>query len=543
MYQSSLFLAAALVGTTVALTSVALVQPVAMANSATEVEGVARSVTVKIKLQKRQSIGSGIIVHRKGDLYTLVTNQHVVCGEGRGRCSQLLAEEIYKLELPDGQQYQVQKSSIKILGNNLDLAIIQFRSNRNYKVAKISNTEKLKVNDNIYTAGFPAEQPGFSFSEGGVIATVEKRMIGDGGGYTIIYDALTLPGMSGSGVFNSSGQLVAVHGQGDRFKENTDTYNKSTIDTKMGLNRGIPIRWLVQNLADLGIYLENNNNISKVKVARPQVPASADEFFITGYNSLIDPGGNVAAGKEKAIQDLSKAIQINPQYAVAYFIRAIVYEQIHQFYLSLDDYDKAISINPRAFLAYSNRGILKHENLNDYPGALNDYNQAISINPKYDAAYYNRGLLKHLKLNDLEGALADYSTTISLNPGAFLAYNNRGILKYENFSDYPGALNDYNQSVSINSKYTEAYYNRANLKYTKLSDYQGALLDYNRAISIDPKFIAAYYNRALLKYTNLNDRAGAIQDFRQVVRLSREQGQTENLDRAIQALKALEATE
>jgi S1-C subfamily serine protease len=152
MYRSSWFLTAALMGTTVALIQIVLVQPMAAAKSASEVEAIARSVAVEIKLQKDGSVGSGVIINKKGDLYTLVTNGHVVCGDRR--CAELPSGESYNLGLADGQQYRVKASSIRLLGNDLDLAIIQFRSNRNYAVAKMAAPGNLKTEDKVYTADF-----------------------------------------------------------------------------------------------------------------------------------------------------------------------------------------------------------------------------------------------------------------------------------------------------------------------------------------------------------------------------------------------------
>jgi S1-C subfamily serine protease len=169
MYRSSLFLTAALVGTTVAL-----VQPVAAAISASEVEAIARAVAVEIKLKSNSSVGSGVIIDRQGDLYTLVTNKHVVCGSSS--CSELKAGEIYSLGLSDDQRYQVKGSSVRLLGDDLDLAIIQFRSSRNYAVAKVAAAGSLKVEDEVYASGFPCDrgsnpcQPlGYTFGEGSAI--------------------------------------------------------------------------------------------------------------------------------------------------------------------------------------------------------------------------------------------------------------------------------------------------------------------------------------------------------------------------------------
>jgi tetratricopeptide (TPR) repeat protein/S1-C subfamily serine protease len=523
MYRSSLFLTAAFVGTTVAL-----IQPVAAAKSASEIQSIARAVTVEIKRQKQQDNGSGIIIQKQGDLYTLVTNRHVICG--KSDCSKIPANEVFTLNFSDGSKYKVPNSSIKLLGssdNIVDLAIIQFRSNRNYAVAKVAAPGSLKVEDVVYTSGFPCDrdsepcQPlGYLFGKGNAIAVVNKRLTGDGGGYTIVYNAETLPGMSGGGIFNNSGELVAIHGYGDQFKENTKLDDKSRVGSKIGYNRGIPVRWLVQNLAELGIYIGTERPAFGIRAARSQAPTTADEYFIAGFDKYVEPGNNVKAGKKQAIQKFSRAIQLNPKYKSAYFGRAIAYEQIQEFRQSLSDYNQSISLDPKDYNAYNNRALLKANNLNDIQGALADYNQSISINPKNSNAYYNRALLKANNLNDIQGALADYNQSISINPKNFQAHTNRAVLKADKLNDIQGALADYNQAISINPKNFQAYTNRAILKQTKLNDIQGALTDYNQVISINPKNYEAYVGRATLKQTKLNDTQGALADCNQAISIN-----------------------
>jgi tetratricopeptide (TPR) repeat protein/V8-like Glu-specific endopeptidase len=515
MHRTHLFLTAALVGTTIAL-----VQPVAAAKSTAEVEAIAKAVTIEIniKLPQENRNGSGVIIHKQGNLYTLVTNRHVICGTSD--CRSISTDSVFTLELPDGNKYEVPKGAIKLLGssdNIVDLAIIQFRSNRSYAVAKVAAPGNLKVEDKVYTAGYPFTQSGLSFNEGNAIAVVNKRLTGDNGGYTIVYNALTLPGMSGGGVFNSGGQLVAIHGMGDRVKENTYlTSDDYQIGTKIGLNRGIPVRWLVQNLAESGINLGIARNLSNIRVARAQVPITADEYFIAGFNKFVEPGDSIIAGKQQAIQEFSTAIQLSPRYQYAYFVRALVYEQIQKIQQSLADYNQVIALKPNYIEAYFHRSLLKENKLSDIPGALADLNQAILINPNYTDAYNNRALLKRTKLNDIKGALADYNQAID-NSRDFNAYNNRANLKHVNLNDFPGALADYNQAILINPKFFKAYYNRADLKGNKLNDLQGALADYNQAILLNPKSDAAYYNRANLKGDKLNDFQGALADYNQAI--------------------------
>jgi tetratricopeptide (TPR) repeat protein len=542
MYRSSLFLTAALVGTTVAL-----VQPVAAAKSAAEVEVIAKAVTVEIKLKNKGSNGSGIIIQKQGDLYILVTNRHIICG--KGDCSKIPVNEVFTLKLPDGQGYKVPNGSVKLLGskdNTVDLAIIQFRSNRNYAVAKLATSGSLETGDEVYTAGFPSEQPGFTFGAGETIAVVNKRLTGDSGGYTIIYNALTLPGMSGGGVFNSSGQLVAIHGRGDRYKESTligSSNIRYEVGSKIGYNRGIPVYWLLQNLGEVGIELGTDRSISGIRVSRSQVPATADEYFISGFNKFIDPGDSVVAGKQQSIQSFTQAIRLNPKYWYAYFMRALASHQVQNFQQSLNDYNQVLLANPRDYATYFNRGNLKYTKLNDIQGAMADFDQAIIINPKGSEAYASRAHLKYTKLNDIQGSMADFDQAIIINPKYAEAYTNRAYLKDEKLNDIQGSLVDYNQAIVINPKYAVAYYNRAILKKNKLDDVPGAMADFNQAIIINSKYAEAYFSRAGLKYIKLKDRAGAIQDLRKAAQLFRVQGNAQELQQAIKILKMMGATE
>ena len=79
-----------------------------------------------------------------------------------------------------------------------------------------------------------------------------------------------------------------------------------------------------------------------------------------------------------AITDYNNAIERDPNYDSAYFLRGITKFQSGDLQSALTDYNKAIEINANFFIAYFNRGILK-SNLGDKEGAVSDYNKAIGI--------------------------------------------------------------------------------------------------------------------------------------------------------------------
>ena len=74
---------------------------------------------------------------------------------------------------------------------------------------------------------------------------------------------------------------------------------------------------------------------------------------------------------------------------------------------AIQDYSKAIEINPNDAKAYIGRGAAK-DDLEDYRGAIQDYNKAIEINRNDARAYIVRGLAK-LQLGDKDGACLDWS--------------------------------------------------------------------------------------------------------------------------------------
>ena len=49
---------------------------------------------------------------------------------------------------------------------------------------------------------------------------------------------------------------------------------------------------------------------------------------------------------------------------------------------AIGDFTKAIQLDPNYAIAYNNRGLAKYE-LGDKKGAIGDYNEAIRINPNY----------------------------------------------------------------------------------------------------------------------------------------------------------------
>lgn len=77
----------------------------------------------------------------------------------------------------------------------------------------------------------------------------------------------------------------------------------------------------------------------------------------------------------QAIADLSRAIELNPDYADAYIQRGTAYGRSGDNERALEDLDFAISLRPNYALAYNNRGVA-YKLLGDYENARKDFEMA-----------------------------------------------------------------------------------------------------------------------------------------------------------------------
>ena len=196
---------------------------------------------------------------------------------------------------------------------------------------------------------------------------------------------------------------------------------------------------------------------------------------------------------EQAIKDFNKVIELNPNYAEAYYGRGYAYAELNQPERAIEDYSNAIKLNPKLAEAYNNRG-LAYVKLNEYERAIKDYDKAIALNPDDAKAYINRGNA-YANLNEHERAIEDFSEAIALNPDDAEAYINRGNA-YAKLNEHERAIEDYGKAIELNPNYAAAYINRG-VAYAKLNEHERALEDFSKAIELNPAFAEAYSNRGI----------------------------------------------
>ena len=410
-------------GLVCAATTIPIVQIITIAATAPESANTAKAITVKISEPGSQ--GSGVILQHQGNIYTVLTAAHVV----KNKRLQ------YTIATSDGQKYPIVNDSIRIAVTNIDLAVVKFRAATNYPITKLGNCNTLSEGMDLYVSGYPVPTKTitdsvFLFRPGTVSANSNKTFEK---GYSLVYSNDTLPGMSGGAVLNKDGELVAIHGRGDR-----EINTSGDAGAKTGFNLGIPINRFATIASNLGV------NLTQKVAAIPQNTApKADDYYILAWQK------SDAGNYQGALADFDRATHLKPSYVAAYNDRALLKEyRLKDIQGALTDFNRAIQLDPKYANAYINRANLKEIRLNDYRGALIDYDRGIKLNPNLAAAYYNRGELKQ-RMKDYRSALADYNRAIQLDPDDAQAYGNRGYLKYEKLNDRAGGIEDMKKAARL----------------------------------------------------------------------------------------------
>lgn len=144
--------------------------------------------------------------------------------------------------------------------------------------------------------------------------------------------------------------------------------------------------------------------------------------FREGYQALL------RRDYDKAIEYLTRAIEIGDlsrgNQALAYHYRGALYLKRERNDDAIQDLDRALALNPRLATAYSDRGIA-HRRKGQYELAIADYTEAIRLWPEWHDWYVHRGIA-FSAIGRHNEAIADYGSALSLRPNLVSALVARG---------------------------------------------------------------------------------------------------------------------
>ena len=419
-------------GTGITTAALVITQTIpAIAKSATEIAAIAIATTVKIENTLGIPGGSGVIIAKKNNTYTVLTANHVVVNPNVS----------YIVKIKDEQHSVDTVKSLKE-ETGLDLAVVTFTSNMAYSTATFGDSKYASAGANVYVSGFPLSVDVKSDREHefttGMITSIRETA---NEGYAMRYQALTRRGMSGGPVFDTSGHLVGIHGQGDVIGSVKNESSSIPEPLKTGFNAAIPTDSFLDSLA----VAQLNESDLIVDGGKPDEEDTGVDFEAT--KKYVEGIELLQSGDASRANDyLIEAATENPNNALAVYYQGLIDYTQRDISSAIASYNKAIAVNPNFSLAYFSRGLANYR-MGDKQKALEDYDKALQINPTDPWSYLNRGIVRE-DLNNIEGALADYDNAIKIDPDYGKSYHNRGAVRYSQ-RDFKGAITDFEKASEL----------------------------------------------------------------------------------------------
>jgi serine protease Do len=292
-------LASILTGTAVISAIVIVLPSTARALPGTQVNDIAREVTVLIRGE--QSHGSGVIIQKTGNIYYVLTAEHVV-----------RRKDDFKIVTADKQAYSIDYSKIKRI-DGVDMAIVKFTSEKNYPIAKIGAAKNNEGQD-VFVSGWPSNgavgnaaggELVRQFTSGSVSGFLPKSL----NGYSMIYTNVTRAGMSGCPVLDTAGRVVGIHGMGD--KEDARQLMESGFSQEAAMGLAAKIKPGFNYAMPIGVFLEKASSVGidtdTLQIEKSPAPEAGAAYVASSKPDPRDKIDNIKATLQ-SVRDVRETV-------------------------------------------------------------------------------------------------------------------------------------------------------------------------------------------------------------------------------------------
>lgn len=394
----------------------------------------------------------------------IVTNRHVIEKSNR-----------VEVHLIDGKKYAAR--GVLAVDGEGDLALLQVEIPPSVAAPLVIERTEPQEGESIVVIGNPYGLEG-SVSNGIVSAVREIP----GYGKIIQITAPISPGSSGSPVVNMRGQVIGV----------------ATLQAAEGqsLNFAVPSERILQlRLGELQSFSSLNNETQKNR------RAAAERMYSQGLGILSRDDF------ARAVSYFEKAVEIDPNYAEAWYQAGFSYGMIGRHQDALKASRQAARLRPDWAETYINIGASSFA-LGQYKDAAEAYRQATRLDTDNADAHYALGLSLN-RLNRADEEILAYKRAVALKPDFANAFEQLG-LAYFKQKRYAESAAAFEQLKTY--KPDAKTYNYLGETYLEMDKNQESVDAFNNAVSYNPNFDKARFNlgRAYLK---LGDREAAAAQY------------------------------
>lgn len=385
---------------------------IAQTQSTEAVARVARAITVRIEGATQ---GSGTLIRRDGNLYTVITAWHVVSGHQEG-------DEL-TIYTDDGDHYNIKRKDIANILDT-DLATLTFESNKNLTIANNTEAKIPQTGNSVFISGYPISSAAIAQRQwrlsSGIVSGLNESI--NSQGYRLLYSSPTLPGMSGGPILNEKAELLGIHGRTET--SSSESTEVAGIFVKTGTSLGIPIDLYVGNIfskkksyRDLA-WLANRwrghegrtkhlIEITSIALGMSDL-VDGERFKLLVYRAHAF---KLQGDSRKSLADYDQAVAIFPSDIAVRQLRGLARFEISDNKGAIEDLSLAISAKPSAKTLYL-RGVAYYFN-EAYAKAHDDFNSSIRIDSRYGDAYGGRAMAAQ-KLGYWLSVCKDLRTAVEL---------------------------------------------------------------------------------------------------------------------------------
>ena len=217
-----------------------------------------------------------------------------------------------------------------------------------------------------------------------------------------------------------------------------------------------------------------------------------------------------------AWQDIGHALRLDPHNFMAWILKGEIYETGRQdLEQALACYNHAIQLKPDWPLAYVDRAGV-YQKQGQYALAAADFDLAVSMNQDMVLVYFLRSMLRY-QTGDFTGARGDSEKALGFAPNWMLTFQEIFLSTLDGHLDW--ALDYYQRAGKRLPNAYKVYQGRADVLRINRR-YEAALVDYQRALQLSPQQAELYLRRGKA-YLGLKQPALAAADFQQTVQLAR----------------------
>jgi tetratricopeptide (TPR) repeat protein len=234
-------------------------------------------------------------------------------------------------------------------------------------------------------------------------------------------------------------------------------------------------------------------SIDSVKEIDVQKYCQRDNFY-----SLKNPASGLDEETSRMLSEYYSFFHVKSDIGLSHNIHnnlGIAYDSAGRYVEAIEELQKAISLDPEYIDAHNNLAVACTR-MEMFEEAIKELHEAIRLNPGHAEAHSNLGNI-YARLGRYEEAIAELHEAIRLNPSYACTHNNLGEI-YVELGRYGDAIKEYEYALRLDPEFPEAYFGLG-FAYYNLGSYDRAARALIRAVYLDPELLEYVPEKLSLK--------------------------------------------